>query len=190
MEEGSRQWRWSATVARMGAMPFWWLCAAGLLLAQVPVGVAQAVRFPVVIDAVPAGVDEDELECLAEAVYFEARGEGSHGQRAVAEVILNRRADPGFPNDVCGVVHQGYNPANPALHQCQFSYYCDGAPEAFGDRDRLARIRAMAWNMLRGEKSNLTMGATHYHADYVSPDWTRNLRRVARVDQHIFYRRR
>ena len=86
---------------------------------------------PTVIDAPPAGVDEDELNCLAEAVYFEARGEGAYGQRAVAEVILNRRADPAFPDSVCGVVHQGFNPSSPKLHKCQFSYYCDGLPEAF-----------------------------------------------------------
>ena len=71
---------------------------------------------------------------------------------------------------------------------CQFSYYCDGRPEAFGDRERLAQIRAMAWKMLRGERSNMSNGATHYHADYVLPFWTRHLVRVARVESHIFYR--
>ena len=170
------------------ALPCLVIGLVGLVLVHAAACAAQEQPSAVVIEARPSGVDEDELNCLAEAVYFEARGEGSHGQRAVAEVILNRRASPSFPDSVCAVVHQGFNPRNPKLHQCQFSYYCDGLPEAFGDRDRLARIRAMAWNMLRGMKSNLTMGATYYHADYVSPSWTRNLLRVARVDQHIFYR--
>ena len=122
-------------------------------------------------------------------MYFEARGEGAYGQRAVAEVILNRKDDPEFPNHVCDVVHQGYDPARPTLHRCQFSYYCDGRPEAFGDRDRLASIRAMSWMMLRGSRTDLTQGATYYHADYVKPRWTRNLLRVARVEQHVFYRK-
>ncbi len=189
MENGNCRARWPSGVALLAALPHLALCVAAVVLAVVPATPAYGSKFPVVIDAPPLGVDEDELDCLAEAVYFEARGEGAHGQRAVAEVILNRRADPAFPDNVCAVVHQGFNPANPELHQCQFSYFCDGLPEAIGDRERLARIRAMAWNMLRGEKSNLAQGATHYHADYVSPTWTRNLVRVARVDQHIFYAR-
>ena len=187
---GKPIWRWSALPARTSRMALHCMALglAGLALANAPACAAQELPSTIVIEARPSGVDEHELNCLAEAVYFEARGEGSHGQRAVAEVILNRRASQSFPDTVCAVVHQGYNPANPQLHKCQFSYYCDGLPERFGDRDRLARIRAMAWNMLRGMKSNLTMGATYYHADYVSPAWTRKLLRVARVDQHIFYR--
>ena len=197
MFEGSRRYR---TAGRMVVAA--WLLAAGLAaggarsepvtpgeVLPVPAFTPDRVRQPpVILQAAPLGVDAEELACLAEAVYFEARGEGSYGQRAVAEVVLNRRADPAWPDDVCSVVRQGYNPQNPQLHRCQFSYYCDGRPERVGDHDRLARIRAMAWNLLRGEESHIVPGATHFHADYVSPDWAHALHRVSRVDRHIFYR--
>jgi len=141
-----------------------------------------------VIDAPPPGVDPEQLDCLSVAMYFEARGEGVYGQRAVAEVILNRRDSPSFPDTVCEVVHQGYDPANPRLHRCQFSFYCDGRPETIDDPERFPWIRAMALRMLLGDRSDLTRGALYFHAAWVSPGWARRFRKTARVEQHLFYR--
>lgn len=133
-------------------------------------------------------VNESELACLTEAIYFEARGEGIFGQIAVAEVILNRRDAEEFPDTVCEVVHQGYDPVAPRLHACQFSYYCDGKSESIGNRDRFESIGALAWQMMKSSVRPLTGGATYYHADYVRPRWARKLQRVRRVESHVFYR--
>ena len=132
--------------------------------------------------------DEAELACLAEAVYYEARSEGVYGQIAVAEVILNRRDHPDFPDTICEVVHQGYDPRAATLHRCQFSYFCDGRPEKVTDANQLARIRAMLWNVVNSDVRGLTRGATHYHASYVSPSWARRMFRVTQIDTHVFYR--
>lgn len=137
-----------------------------------------------------ASASDAEIDCLAEAMYFEARGENVPGKVAVAEVILNRRDSPHYPDTVCEVVHQGYDPAAPRLHRCQFSYYCDGKPEAYGNREKLEGIRALAWGLLRGGARPLTGGATHFHATYVEPSWARRMEKVRAVDSHVFYRSR
>ncbi len=122
--------------------------------------------------------------CLTEALYFEARGEPIRGQYAVAEVILNRVDNDNYPDNICDVVYQ-----NAHRHlACQFTYACDGIPENMTDRatwDRLSRIARL---MMDGAPRTLTSGATHYHADYVHPDWARVYPRTATIGQHLFYR--
>ena len=128
--------------------------------------------------------DANELECLTEAIYFEARGEPTDGQIAVAEVILNRVDTKNYPDTICDVVNQGTG----RLHACQFSYTCDGLPEAVTEPwawDRAARI---ASRLMAGAPRVLTKQATHYHADYVDPYWAKVYPRVAKVGQHLFYR--
>ena len=133
-------------------------------------------------------LDEGELRCLAEAIYFEARNEDVYGQTAVAEVVLNRRDHERFPSTICQVVRQGYSPDR--LHRCQFSYYCDGKPEAVGEKERYARISALAWHVLRShpQPQPLTLGATHYHATYVAPKWAKAMDHTRTVGRHHFYR--
>lgn len=131
---------------------------------------------------------EEPLVCLTEAIYFEARSENIAGKVAVAEVILNRRDSARFPDTVCAVVHQGYNPAKPKRHRCQFSYYCDGNEENVYNLDEYEAIRALAWSLLRSGERPLTGGATHYHATYVKPFWARKMEMVRVVDSHVFYR--
>ena len=131
------------------------------------------------------GVEGDEeWSCLAEAIYFEARGESLAGQVAVAEVILNRIDDPRYPATVCGVTHQGAEKRN----ACQFSYECDGRPETIADRDAFATAGKIAHILLSGRPRVLTGGATHYHADHVRPAWARRLVRTRVIGEHIFYR--
>jgi spore germination cell wall hydrolase CwlJ-like protein len=122
--------------------------------------------------------------CMTEALYFEARGEPIRGQYAVAEVILNRVDHKEYPNNICDVVYQ-----NAHRHlACQFTYACDGLPEAVTDRAMWERLSRISRIMMDGADRPLTSGATHYHATYVSPNWARVYPRTASIGQHRFYR--
>ncbi|GAB4285598.1 MAG: hypothetical protein Kow0058_04930 [Roseovarius sp.] len=126
----------------------------------------------------------DDWRCLAEALYFEARGESVKGQFAVAEVILNRVDSPEFPDDVCAVVRQGTG----RRFQCQFSYTCDGIEEVITEPGALRRAEKIAHLMLSGAPRPLTGGATYYHSRAVSPRWARRFERTATIGVHHFYR--
>ncbi|AJE48191.1 cell wall hydrolase [Celeribacter indicus] len=132
----------------------------------------------------PAASGGEEWQCLAEALYFEARGESVKGQFAVAEVILNRVASPAFPGTVCGVVHQGTG----RKYQCQFSYTCDGHAEVIAEKGAWQRVAKVARLMLDGAPRRLTGGATHYHTRAVTPRWARSFPRTAQIGVHFFYR--
>lgn len=131
---------------------------------------------------------DEELSCLAEALYFEARSESVAGQIAVAEVIMNRVESDAYPDSVCDVVHQGYDQSKHRLYRCQFSYYCDGRSEKIGERDRYENIRALAWQLLTTDNWSVTEGATHFHASYVNPRWAARMEKIGRVGRHVFYR--
>ncbi len=136
------------------------------------------------IEAVRVGQPTRAWECLAEALYFEARGETLLGQVAVAEVILNRVDSDAYPDTVCGVIRQG----EAAGGGCQFSYRCDGKSDEPRSEDAFARVGKVAWVMLRGRPRILTGQATHYHASHVRPSWSSRLVRTARIGDHVFYR--
>ena len=135
------------------------------------------------INRLPRATGGDEFGCLAEALYFEARGETVKGQVAVAEVILNRRDSGLFPQTVCGVVHQASGRA------CQFSYRCDGRPEAIQEKAAYARVAKVAKLMLVGAPRLLTKGAMFYHNAQVRPGWSRKFAQTASIGTHRFYRR-
>ena len=124
-----------------------------------------------------------QFECLAEALYFEARGESLKGQFAVAEVILNRVDSPKFPNSVCGVVNQGTG----RKHACQFSYTCDGIPEHVSEPRAWDDVSKVAKAMLSGAPRALTNGATFYHTKAVNPYWSRKFAKTASIGHHYFY---
>lgn len=119
--------------------------------------------------------------CLAEAIYFEARGTGEVGRRAVGEVILNRAADDRFPNTICGVVDHRYNGS------CQFSYRCSG-PLTYNDSDALARSNATALTLLTDRGADITNGALFFHAAWMAPGWFGTLHRLGSFGGNIFYR--
>lgn len=137
-----------------------------------------------VIDRIEVGEKSDQWTCLAEGLYFEARGESVAGQFAVAEVILNRVDSNRYPDTVCGVLAQGAR----NLNACQFSYNCDGAPETIREHRAYDRVGKVAWLMLQGRPRMLTGQATHYHTTAVSPRWSRRLERTAHIGEHVFYR--
>jgi len=133
-----------------------------------------------------AGKTFDKAEkCLANAVYFEARGEAVRGQIAVAQVIMNRVFSPFYPNDVCGVVNQRNR------RGCQFSYNCDGIPNVVAEPTAWARAKHIAHDMLIGKLWMPEVAkATHYHAYWVHPDWVNEMKKISRLGVHTFYRPR
>jgi len=124
------------------------------------------------------------LDCLTEAVYYEARGEPVDGQRAVAQVVLNRVRHPAFPNSICGVVFQGSSRST----GCQFSFTCDGSMRGPRNPAAWARAREIAAAALSGYVFAPVGLATHFHADYVHPGWASAMRRAVKIGAHIFYR--
>ena len=126
----------------------------------------------------------ESWRCLAEAIYFEARGESTRGQVAVAEVILNRVDSRRYPKTVCGVVKQGTGKRN----LCQFTYTCDGIPDRIANKRAFLKAGKIAKMMLDGRPRVLTGKATHYHTTAVSPRWSKRLTKTALIGDHIFYR--
>jgi hypothetical protein len=133
-----------------------------------------------------SGLDQlRSLDCLAEAIYYEARSESEDGQRAVAQVVLNRVRHPAWPNSVCGVVYQG--PMRPG-GGCQFTFTCDGSlavrPAGMG----WARARMLASEALAGRTYAPIGLSTHYHTHAVFPAWAPRLVKTGVIGAHNFYR--
>ncbi len=127
---------------------------------------------------------EKSVKCLAEAIYFEARGETVAGQEAVAQVVINRVKNPAYPDDVCAVVYQNRHWYN----RCQFTFACDRVKDVVRDPEAWAVAEDIAGRYARGETWRPEVGAaTHYHADSVSPSWANLMRAVKTIDHHTFY---
>jgi spore germination cell wall hydrolase CwlJ-like protein len=128
-----------------------------------------------------------EQKCLAEGIYFEARGEPEKGQAAVAQVILNRVRNPKFPNTICGVVYQNVSWFN----RCQFSFACDRVKDRVQPGRHWETAKAVALAVTAGKIWIKEVGSsTHYHATYVRPAWAPTMVKLTRIGQHIFYRTR
>ena len=176
---------------------FW---AAALLLPYTPQARAQALPLPggqiivgsgvsaMVREAVMAdGTLDQELECLALNVYFEARGEPMTGKYAVAAVTLNRVVNPNFPGSICQVVHQG---AGLGRSACQFSWVCDRYSDRPRDANAWELAKQVAYNALVLDRPDPTDGALYFHASWVRPNWSRTMVKVGRIGGHVFYRQR
>ena len=126
-------------------------------------------------------------KCLADAIYFEARGEPVRGQIAVAQVVMNRVFSRYYPNSVCGVVYQNSN-----RRACQFSFACDRIPnDRINEPPAMERAKQIAHETLDGKYWLTDVGkATHYHARWVHPHWVREMQRLDRIGVHTFYRPR
>ena len=131
-----------------------------------------------------ASAREQALTCLASAVYYEAGNQDADGERAVAQVVLNRVRHPAFPNSVCGVVYQG----STRTTGCQFTFTCDGSLARAPDPDGWRRASKIAEAALSGTVYAPVGWATHYHADYVLPTWASSLAKNAVLGAHLFYR--
>lgn len=128
---------------------------------------------------------EKEIGCLADAIYFEARGEPAGGQAAVAQVVLNRVDSSAYPKSICGVVYQGKNRRN----GCQFSFACDGKAEARNETKAWERAQRLARDMVQGRKQVASLSrVTHFHTTAVRPRWAKAMRKVSTIGNHVFYR--
>ena len=126
----------------------------------------------------------DEKNCLARAIYFEARSEPEAGQIAVANVILNRVKSKTYPDTICGVVYDGAH----RLNSCQFSFACDGKKDAPRSAKQWTKAKKLASRALAGDAYvRVVSTATHYHADYVNPSWSGSMKRLIKIGRHIFY---
>lgn len=138
---------------------------------------------PFVLEA--SGEDRQRaVECLTEAVYYEAAREPEVGQEAVAQVVLNRLRHPAYPKSVCGVIYQGAARAT----GCQFTFTCDGSLRWAPEPALWRRAHGVAERALDGYVDKTVGSATHYHAEYVAPYWAPTLVKMTQVGQHIFYR--
>lgn len=129
-------------------------------------------------------IDARQQNCLAQAIYYEARGETQQGQTAVAEVIMNRVRSRAYPNSICGVVYQGSHRST----GCQFTFTCDGS---LGQRPRgraWDRAQRTATAVMLGYARPMTQGATHYHTTGVNPVWNSGLVETTQIGVHLFYR--
>jgi spore germination cell wall hydrolase CwlJ-like protein len=133
----------------------------------------------------PEAFTAKEQKCLAEGIYFEARGEPIKGQAAVAQVILNRVRNPAYPKTICGVVYQNDDWRN----RCQFSFACDGRRQRITEPEHWKIAQQVAKAVSSGQIWLPEVGsATHYHATYVKPRWASAMERVKKIGLHIFYR--
>ena len=131
-----------------------------------------------------SGVDRSRaIDCMTAAVYYEARSESDQGQRAVAQVVLNRVAHPAYPNTVCGVVYQG----SERQTGCQFSFTCDGSLAKAPNRMFWDRARSVAMAALAGYVEPMVGLATHYHTIQIHPYWAPSLNHITTIGAHRFY---
>ncbi len=124
-----------------------------------------------------ASVSDRDVSCLAEAIYFEARGTGTTGESAVAHVVVNRAKSPKFPKSICGVVADG----------CQFSYRCDGRAEVLAEPSARAKAFKVAETVLSGAP-DITEGALFFHSARAAPGWFNTRPRIGTFGGNVFYR--
>jgi spore germination cell wall hydrolase CwlJ-like protein len=126
-----------------------------------------------------------EHRCLSEVMYYEARGEGMPGEKAVAEVVFHRMRTGNYGHSICAVVYEGAGRAG-----CQFSFVCNNemaqrkAPGAWREAEVLA-ARILTGEVRLGDT---TAGATHFHAVSVSPGWAGDMESTVQIGNHIFYK--
>lgn len=137
---------------------------------------------------VPKRTDAENMvrqtQCLAQAIYYEARSESISGQMGVAEVIANRVNDHRYPNTICEVVFQGATRTT----GCQFTFTCDGAMNKQPRGAKWDKAQSIAAHVMMDLNERKTGGATHYHATYVDPVWNSGLIKTRQIGTHIFYR--
>lgn len=138
------------------------------------------------------GTDYEEIHCLAQNIYHEARGESMDGKFAVAFVTINRTNDEYFPDTVCNVVYQTRYKNDGSVRSCQFSWTCNAAieDEVFHETDQWIVAWTIAYLIYTDwvEIEDLTDGSLYYHAKSVNPRWTKSLNRTMKIGAHIFYK--
>jgi spore germination cell wall hydrolase CwlJ-like protein len=146
--------------------------------------VAAAAPFRLNPAVVGAAAMTNAQDCLTAAVYYEAASETAQGQRAVAQVVLNRMRHPAYPHSVCGVVFQGSQRST----GCQFSFTCDGSLARKPGASAWLRAEEVAAEALAGRVEPSVGTATHYHTIWVVPYWQSSLTKITTIGAHIFYK--
>ena len=151
-------------------------------------------KNPDIIRDIIEYVEQEEIHCIAQNIYFEARSDNLAGKLAVTDVVFNRMNSLNYPDTACGVVYQGKQDSrgNMIRNQCQFSWYCDGKSDKIPNPDsndswQLA-LDLAADMYYNNNWVGLSEGSTHYHATYVKPAWAYKFTLVGRIGQHICYR--
>jgi spore germination cell wall hydrolase CwlJ-like protein len=128
-----------------------------------------------------------ESGCLSEVMYYEARGEGVDGEKAVAEVVLQRTRNVNYPDTVCGVVHEGVQQGR---LDCQFSFACDGSADKPKDAAAWLQARLLAEKIMSGavRLSGETGHAIAFHNVGITPVWADTMLRTTQIGNHVFYR--
>jgi spore germination cell wall hydrolase CwlJ-like protein len=126
-----------------------------------------------------------EHKCLSEVLYYEARGEGAGGQKAIAEVVFHRMNRGNYGHSICAVVYEGKDKPG-----CQFSFTCNGDIKRPKQEAAWQRSEALAAQILTGQVAlkNATGGALNFHAVSVAPDWAETMEQTTQIGNHIFYR--
>jgi len=121
---------------------------------------------------------DEDLDCLSRNIYFEAGNQSSIGKLAVGLVVMNRVASKKYPDTICGVVNQ----------RSQFSWVDDGKSDVPKNDNAWKVSQNLSRDILEGKANFINFDdVMHYHADYVSPSWSKRMQQVAQIDQHIFY---
>ncbi|HEY0282055.1 MAG TPA: cell wall hydrolase [Rhizomicrobium sp.] len=157
--------------------------AAGVAEAAVPVAAQPADKS--LVEELIVNKLKAEHRCLSEVLYYEARGEGVTGQKAVAEVVFHRMRTGNYGHSICAVVYEGANKSG-----CQFSFACNGELKRAKAPRAWLRAQILAARIFTGEESlgDVTGGATSFHAVSVQPDWANDLQRTVQIGNHIFYK--
>lgn len=150
-----------------------------------------------VISTMAELLHDRQVTCMAKNIYFEAAVESTAGKLAVAQVTLNRVSSKWYPNTVCEVVYEGPTYVDsqglqtPVRDRCQFSWYCDGKDDVPPNGRLWRSAHKLAQYVLKDNKGfpDITDGALHYHAKYITaPSWAQSKKVTASIDQHIFYK--
>jgi spore germination cell wall hydrolase CwlJ-like protein len=126
---------------------------------------------------------EDAVTCLSRNIYWEAKGEGPGGMKAIANVVMNRLGHEGFPNTICEVVKQGGERS-----VCQFSWWCDGRPDSIAEEESYSIAKELARKALNQQLPDRTGGALYYHNRNVTPAWSSEYTMTAKIGEHLFYK--
>jgi len=128
--------------------------------------------------------------CLAQNIYYETRGSNYADQLGVSYVVINRVISSKYPDSICDVVKQAKldKQGLPIRNKCQFSWYCDGKSDKVKNLKVYSEINELINYVLNQKLFDFTGGATHYHADYVRPDWAKTKTKTIEIEDHIFYR--
>ena len=153
----------------------------------IPMAKAEVVITPSPMQIAAARFAAD-VGCLADVMYYEARGEGVAGEKAVAEVVLQRTKDRRFPHTICGVVHDG---AETGRRDCQFSFACNGSADKPKEPSTWRQVQALAEKIVSGtvKLANETGHAVAFHRADVTPGWADTMQMTAQIGNHVFYRR-